>query len=163
MGRLRAAAALLIGLSGTAAAADPTAPPAGATRLLEVAGEGVQIYSCDASGGGYAWTFRAPDAALFDGAGRQVGSHGAGPRWTLADGSSVVGEKTAEAPAPEPRAIPWLLLRVKSHEGAGQLAAAAWVRRARTVGGAAPQGGCDAAHAGETARMRYSAVYEFWR
>jgi hypothetical protein len=128
-----------------------------------VVGDGVQVYSCDAGGGGYAWVFRAPEAALFDRAGRQVGSHGAGPRWTLADGSSVLGEKVAEAAAPAPHAIAWLLLRVKSHEGTGRLADAAWVRRASTAGGTAPDGGCDAAHAGETARIRYSAVYEFWR
>jgi Protein of unknown function (DUF3455) len=163
MRRLSMVAVVLTGLSGTAAAADATAPPAGATRLLEVVGDGVQIYSCEASGGNYAWVFRGPDAALFDSAGRQIGSHGAGPRWTLGDGSSVVAEKSAEAAAPEPQAIPWLLLRVTSHEGAGQLTAAAWVRRARTAGGAAPQGGCDAGHAGETARMHYSAIYEFWR
>jgi hypothetical protein len=154
---------VLLGLGGAALAEDATSPPAGATSLAEFLGDGVQVYSCDAAGGGYAWVFRAPEAALFDARGRQVGSHGAGPRWTLADGSSVVGEKVAESAAAEPHAIPWLLLRVKSRDGAGQLAAAAWIRRTDTMGGVAPEGGCDAAHAGETARMRYSAIYQFLR
>ena len=65
------------------------------------------------------------------------------------------------ASQPPAGAIPWLLLRAKSHVGTGPLASAAFIRRAETVGGIAPAGGCDAAHNGEQARMRYSALYEF--
>jgi len=158
-----AVAAVLIGLGSTALAEDPTAPPKEAAALAELLGDGVQIYACTATDRGFAWVFRGPEAALFDAQGRQVGSHGAGPSWTLADGSSVVAEKVAEAPAPEPHAIPWLLLRAKSHSGAGRLAEATLIRRFNTVGGEAPKAGCDAAHAGETARMRYSATYQFLR
>ena len=160
---LAAAAAVLIGLSGGALAEDATAPPKGSASLVELQGDGVQVYACTATDRGFAWVFRGPEAALFDAEGRHVGSHGGGPSWTLADGSSIVGEKIAEAPASEPHAIPWLLLRVKSHAGAGKLAEATLVRRFNTVGGEAPKTGCDAAHAGETARMRYSATYQFFR
>ena len=163
MKRWSAVVALLIGFVGTALAEDATAPPKGSVSLMEVLGDGVQVYSCDATDRGYAWVFRGPEAALFDARGRQVGSHGAGPSWKLADGSSVIGEKVAEAASPDPHAIPWLLLRVKSHDGTGPLADAAWVRRTNTVGGNAPDGGCDEAHAGETARIRYSAIYQFLR
>jgi len=67
----------------------------------------------------------------------------------------------ATAPAPVAGALPWLLLRVKRHEGEGALAGIAYIRRIDTVGGMAPpRETCDAAHSGSVARMRYSAVYE---
>jgi len=157
------AIALLFGVTGTALAEEAAAPPKGAVVLFEFAADGVQTYACEAKDQGYAWAFHGPEAALFDAQGRQIGTHAAGPTWKLADGSSVVGEKIAEAAAPEPHAVPWLLLRVKSHDGAGQLANAAWIRRMNTHGGPAPAGGCDAAHLGETARMRYSATYQFFK
>ncbi len=137
-------------------------PPTTARKVLEVAADGVQIYVCEAKDRAYSWNFRGPEAALFDDQGRQVGSHSAGPTWKLADGSSVTGDKVAQSPSPNADAIPWLLLRVKSHEGKGKLDAASWIRRSETRGGIAPAGGCDATHAGETARMRYSATYLFF-
>jgi hypothetical protein len=42
------------------------------------------------------------------------------------------------------------------------LADAAFIRCADTKGGAAPREGCDTAHAGSGARMRYSAAYPFF-
>jgi hypothetical protein len=135
--------------------------PKGAPMLLEVIADGVQIYVCEAKGQGFEWVFKAPEANLFDRQGRQIGTHFAGPSWKTMDGTTVVGEVTAKADAPAAGAIPWLLLRAKSHEGTGPLASAAFIRRAETVGGAAPKSGCDAAHSGEQARMRYSALYEF--
>ena len=138
------------------------AVPDGAAPLLQVIADGVQIYVCEAKEGGGAWAFKAPEAALFDREGRQVGTHFAGPSWKLGDGSTVVGEVVGKADAAEPDAIPWLLLRAKSHEGAGVLAGAAFIRRIETEGGAAPEAGCDAQHIAEEARMRYSAVYEFY-
>jgi hypothetical protein len=135
--------------------------PKGAPMLLEAFADGVQIYTCEAKGSGYEWVFKSPEANLFDRNGRQIGQHYAGPTWMTADRSSVVGEVTARADAPKPGAIPWLLLRAKSHVGTGPLASTAFIRRAETAGGVAPAGGCDAAHNGEQARMRYSALYEF--
>jgi hypothetical protein len=130
--------------------------------LLELVADGVQIYTCDAKEGGFGWSFKAPEANLFDRQGRQVGTHFAGPTWKIDDGSVVVGEVVAKTDAPEPGAIQWLLLRAKSHDGSGTLSAAAYIRRAETKGGVAPKTGCDASHLSEQARMRYSATYQFF-
>src|SRR5258708_34502807 len=99
---------------------------------------------------------------LFDRQGRQVGTHFGGPTWKLDDGSAVVGEVVARADAPEAGAIPWLVLRAKSHDGSGALSRVAYIRRAETKGGAAPKGGCDASRVPEQALMRYSESYQFF-
>jgi hypothetical protein len=74
----------------------------------------------------------------------------------------VVGEVVAKADAPEAGAITWLLLRAKGHEGSGEMTAVAFIRRLNTKGGLAPATSCDADHLSETARMRYSAEYQFF-
>jgi hypothetical protein len=137
-------------------------PPADAALLLEVAADGVQIYACEMKDGRADWLFKAPEAMLFDRDGRQVGTHFGGPTWKLDDGAAVVGEVMSRAEAPEAGAIPWLLLRARSHEGSGTLSRVAYIRRAETKGGAAPKTGCDAGHASAQARMRYSAIYQFF-
>ena len=152
----------IIAAGGIAHAEERLVPgPKGAPMLLEAIADGVQIYVCEAKGPGYEWVFKAPEANLFDRKGRQIGTHYAGPTWKTMDGAVVVGEVTSKADAPTAGAIPWLLLRAKSHDGKGPLASAAFIRRVETMGGAAPTAGCDAAHSGEQARMRYSALYEF--
>jgi hypothetical protein len=138
-------------------------PPPGATLLLDLFADGVQIYSCEGKQGSFEWTFKAPEANLFEMQGRQVGTHFTGPTWKMDDGSAIVGEVIAKAKAPEPNAIPWLLLSAKSHQGSGILSQAAFVRRADTKGGSAPKTGCDADHVAQQARMRYSAAYQFFR
>jgi Protein of unknown function (DUF3455) len=157
-------AGILIGTSPFPVSADQSgvAPPPGSTLLLEVVADGVQIYTCEAKGSLFQWTFKAPEANLFDKQGWQIGTHFAGPTWKMADGSAIVGEVVAKADAPEKDAIQWLLLRAKAHEGQGVLAEAAFIRRAETRGGVAPTTGCDATHISEQARMRYSATYQFF-
>jgi hypothetical protein len=157
-------AGILIGMGGLPVAADQTgvAPPEGSALLLEVLADGVQIYTCEAKGNRFEWSFKAPEANLFDKQGRQIGTHFAGPAWKMADGSAIVGEVAAKADAPEKDAIQWLLLRAKAHEGQGILAEAAFIRRTETMGGVAPITGCDASHIAEQARMRYSAIYQFF-
>jgi hypothetical protein len=155
------AAGVLLAAVAEAAPAEIAAPN-GAKLLLAAAAEGVQIYTCESGGQGFAWVFKAPEAALFDGDGRQIMSHFAGPSWKAEDGTTLVGEVMAKADAPKPGAIQWLLLRVKSREGSGPLAKTAFIRRIDTTGGTPPSAGCDAGHAGKEARMRYSAVYEFY-
>ena len=151
-----------LALVAVAHAADPLVPaPAGAPLLIEMAADGVQIYACEAKGQGFEWVFKAPEANLFDQNGLQLGTHFAGPTWKTGDGA-VVGEVAARAEAPERGAIPWLLLRAKSHEGSGVLSTVAFIRRADTKGGGAPATGCDAAHSGAQARVRYSALYQFY-
>jgi hypothetical protein len=158
------AAGILIGTSAFAVNADQTgvAPPQGSSLLLEVLGDGVQIYTCEAKRNLFEWSFKAPEANLFDKQGRQIGAHFAGPTWKMADGSAIVGEVIGKAEAPAKDAIQWLLLRAKSHEGQGILADAALIRRTDTKGGVAPTTACDAGHISEQARMRYSAIYQFF-
>jgi hypothetical protein len=66
------------------------------------------------------------------------------------------------ADAPDPSAIPWLLLGAKEHEGGGVFSTVTHVQRLDTVGGVAPAEGCDEAHAGEEAREPYEATYAFY-
>jgi Protein of unknown function (DUF3455) len=160
---IRVASALFI-LGTVPALADQAAvaPPVGAPLLVEAQADGVQIYACEATDKGPEWVFKAPEANLFDAKGRQIGTHFAGPGWKLVDGSEVTAAVFAKANASVPGAVPWLLLEVKTHDGAGSLAAATTIRRTDTKGGAAPTTGCDANHLGEQARMRYSATYQFF-
>ena len=134
------------------------APLPGAVALQ---GRGVQIYDCIAAPGGFAWRLKAPDARLFDARGQDVGHHFAGPSWQAADGSTVVGEVVASS-AGAAGAIPWLVLRVKSHAGTGLFGPVTYVVRSQTIGGAAPDGGCDKDHLGAQARVGYSATYTFF-
>jgi Protein of unknown function (DUF3455) len=158
------AAGILIGAGTSAVNGDQTAvePPQGSTLLLEVVADGVQIYTCESKASTFEWSFKAPEANLFDKQGRQIGIHFAGPTWKMDDGSAIIGEIVARGDAPESGAIQWLLLRAKSQEGSGALAQAAFIRRMDTKGGTAPKTGCDASHVSQQARMRYSAVYQFF-
>jgi FtsP/CotA-like multicopper oxidase with cupredoxin domain len=156
------AAALLVFAWTSAYGQENLSAPPGTKLVLETVADGVQVYMCTAENQTFAWVFKQPEAALFDQQGRQIGIHFAGPSWRLDDGGTVAGEVTARADAPDHTSIPWLLLRAKSHEGQGQLSAVTFIRRAETKGGAAPRSGCDASRAGESARMRYSAIYQFF-
>jgi hypothetical protein len=77
----------------------------------------------------FAWVFDAPEAVLFNADGKQAGTHFKGPAWKLNDGSSVTGEVSAKQPSPKQGSIPWLLLKVKSHQGTGALDAVTIIRR----------------------------------
>jgi hypothetical protein len=159
---LAAATTLLGTIQSDAADLPVLAPPAEARLLLRAAAEGVQIYTCAGQGSGVAWTLKAPEAVLRDAGGKVVARHFAGPAWQAEDGSTVVGEVAARADAPGGNAIPWLLLRAKSHEGAGQFAEVAFVQRVDTVGGLAPATGCDTGTRGNEVRVPYSAAYLFY-
>jgi len=124
---------------------------------------GVQIYACQAAANGYAWTFLAPEASLFDCRGKVVVSHYAGPTWkSVTDESSVVAAKVAGF-TDDPSAIPELLLEATSHEGKGRMADVTYIQRLETTGGLAPSSGCDAEHVGDLARVDYTATYYFYR
>jgi hypothetical protein len=129
---------------------------------VELLGKGVQIYACAAVGNGFAWRLKGPDASLAEASGREVGRHFAGPSWRAADGSVVVGEAIAASPSPTANAVPWLVLRAKSHDGNGRFASVAYITRTRTTGGVAPQSGCDATHVGSETRVPYAATYTFF-
>jgi hypothetical protein len=135
--------------------------PAGLSVYLEVPATGVQIYTCGKNDAGAStWVFKAPEAQLFDAQKKQIGKHYAGPTWEALAGGKVVGAVKANA-AGEPGAIPWLLLDIKSSEGSGVFNQAKGILRVSTHGGVAPAQGCDAGHAGQEARVPYTATYLF--
>jgi hypothetical protein len=193
-------------VAGPADAPPPAAvaqlqPPAGSVVLLRANAQGFQVYSCAAKpAGGFGWVLKAPDAILSDQAGWPLAKHYAGPTWQAEDGSKVVGEvmARAELPAapathrpgapgaaetsqPAPRSIPWLLLKAKSHEGAGLFADVTYIQRLDTVGGeilgldkpasAASDGrvysrrpqACDVQNVGRELWVPYQAVYVFYK
>jgi hypothetical protein len=168
------AAAVIAGCSadhgGGASVTPPEVPealrvPDGNSPFLKAPASGSQIYTCQASAdqpGAYAWTFKAPDAVLFDANGAKIGTHYAGPTWESIDTSKVVGTVKAKADSPNKNAVPILLLQTKSTEGTGTFAKVTYVQRLNTAGGAAPAAGCDAAHAGQDMPVAYTADYYFY-
>jgi hypothetical protein len=132
--------------------------------VLKLFAKGTQNYECRSkqdAPGQHEWALVAPEADLFDGTGKKIGKHYAGPTWeSTEDGSKVVGAVKARADSPEPDAIPWLLLAAKEAAGKGTFARITSVQRAETHGGKPPAGGCQP---GETRKVPYSAVYYFSR
>jgi len=101
---------------------------------------GVQIYTATVSPTDpavFVWTFKAPEAVLFDADGDVVGLHYAGSTWESASGSKVVGSRLAGITVTA-SAIPWLLLRAVSAEGPGIFARTTYIQRVNTTGGLAP-------------------------
>lgn len=156
------ATVLLAAFAGAAVAQGSLAPAPDTRKLFEFFARGVQVYVCKQKDEAFSWVFEAPEAVLYDAQGKEVGVHAKGPRWTLSDGSSTVGEVIGKEPSPKQGAIPWLLLKTTSHEGSGKLDRVRFIRRVDTDGGAEPAAGCDAAHEGEAARVPYTATYEFF-
>ncbi|HJV95829.1 MAG TPA: DUF3455 domain-containing protein [Albitalea sp.] len=159
------AAFSLIALAACAVAQVPDnlRPAPAEVALHSVLARGVQIYECRAKKDdpqAAEWAFVAPEAALFDAQGTQVGKHYAGPRWESLDGSRVVGSTKARADATTPGAIPWLLLTAQSEGPDGAFAKVTSVQRINTVGGVAPAAGeCTSASLGKQARSAYTADY----
>ncbi len=126
---------------------------------------GVQIYQCRPEKGDAArveWLLKEPEADLFDHAGKKIGKHYAGPTWEAMDGSKVTGEVVARANSPDPNAVAWLLLSVKSTSGSGVFGHVRFIQRLGTAGGNAPSEGCNQASAGGEVRVPYSAEYWFY-
>ena len=127
-----------------------------------VSATGVQVYTCTRNpAGATGWVLKGPDAQLFDPQNRPVGKHYAGPTWEGLDGGKVVGEMKTSLPAPVDKAVPWLMLDAKSHEGSGAFTQAQAIVRMGTTGGTAPSDGCDEARAGQELRVPYTAIYVF--
>ena len=156
-------------MAGPARAQTPMLPelpaalkPSGMSPYLQVSATGVQIYTCGKNdAGAWAWIFKAPEAALLDAEKKQIGKHYAGPTWEGMQGGKIVGAAKASVPAPEAGAIAWLLLEVKSSEGSSVFTQAKGILRISTQGGVAPPQGCDEGHAGQEARVPYTATYVF--
>ncbi|MFO1327805.1 MAG: DUF3455 domain-containing protein [Rubrivivax sp.] len=151
-------------LSACAVVNDALDPGLDQRPLTTVAARGVQIYECRVASAGAApaWAFVAPDAELLDRQGRSVGTHGAGPHWTARDGSRVDGRVAARRDAPQPGAIPWLLLHTRSNGTDGVWSRVTAIQRLHTEGGVAPAQGCDAARLGQRAQVPYRADYRLF-
>lgn len=148
--------------------------------LLKSKATGSQIYVCqstdkDPSGDSqkpatYQWVLKAPEAMLLSGQGLPKGKHYLGPTWEWQDGSKVQGKIKAKVDAPEPQSIPWLLLEAKqpvamaAQPGAvsGTLSSVKWIQRLNTMGGKAPQIGCDRTLQNREVRSSYAADYYFY-
>lgn len=128
--------------------------PAGAHLLLTAKAQGTQIYSCT---DGH-WVLKAPDAKLFDDAGKQIGTHFAGPTWQLNDGSEVKGKAIGSQASPESGSVAWLLVQAVPETGKGKFADVAYIRRTETHGGAAPKEACTS----DTLSVPYRATYSFY-
>jgi hypothetical protein len=102
---------------------------------------------------------KAPEAELKSSTGEILGKHGAGPSWTLNDGSSIVGNIPPLKNSPASAGIPWLLVAVKSKSGSGILNQVDYVMRVATEGGVAPVE--PPKGEGETVKIKYHAVYLF--
>jgi hypothetical protein len=139
-------AALLPGLAHADSVSPPTVPgdiavPAGHVPFLLGHAKGTQNYTCQFTGGTYAWKFVAPSATLFGDNGKQIATHYAGPTWKATNGSTVVGKLDASVPAPDPKtAIPWLRLTATptTPEDGGRLTGTTYIQRVNTAGGVAP-------------------------
>jgi hypothetical protein len=133
--------------------------------------QGVQIYRATASATsptGFAWTFSAPEAVLYDADGNIVSIHYAfagptRPAWESESGSRVVGARTVAPVTVDSNAIPWLVLSAvpTNTVGPGIFAATTYIQRVNTMGGLAPSSPPTAL--GEEARVAYTAEYYFYR
>jgi Protein of unknown function (DUF3455) len=133
------------------------AVPAGNEPYLEAHAVGVQIYACNGS----AWSFVAPRANLYDDDGKLVATHFAGPTWQYMK-STVVGKREAGVKV-DATAIDWLLLSATSTTP-GRLGQTTFIQRIHTAGGLAPAAAdCNAATAGTTREVPYTADYVFWK
>lgn len=139
-------------------------PPADRLAFAATA-KGVQIYQCRLSKDNtnhYEWGLKAPEANLFDGRGKKIGHHYAGPTWESNDGSKVIAEVRASEPSNDANAIPWLLLSAKTHEGGGIFDRVNSIQRLETRGGKAPSEDCDQSAKGKQLQVPYAAVYYFY-
>jgi hypothetical protein len=159
----------------TTAHAEPAAPDVPSSLAVEEGHKvflvghavGVQIYTCDPSGTGFAWKLLAPRADVYSEGGKLVARHFGGPTWQATDGSWVRAERRGDPVTVDATAIPWLLLSsVSTSAGSDgdRLAGTTFIQRTATTGGLAPAPAtCDADKVGTTAEVPYTADYHFWK
>jgi hypothetical protein len=137
---------------------DDVRVPPGNKAAFRVFAQGVQIYKWN----GESWTFVAPMAKLYADPyfKKQVGIHYGGPTWESNNGSKVVGVPLTRC-APDPTAIPWLLLRAVSTDAPGDFNPVTYIHRVATTGGLAPS--MPGASIGAVAEIPYTAEYYFYR
>jgi hypothetical protein len=132
--------------------------------VLHAHASGHQIYVCQKGPDQKpAWSLKAPDATLFDTAGKAIGKHYLGPTWQHSDGSKVKGKVVAKQEAPDASSIPWLLLRGEEHSGTGVFENVTSIQRINTRGGLTPAAEtCTEATLGSEKPITYSADYYFY-
>jgi Protein of unknown function (DUF3455) len=149
----------------------PTVPseivvPEGNKVFLVGHAVGVQIYSCNATPSGFAWSSATPRANLYNDQGKLIITHFAGPTWQAMDGSRVVGRAEASVTV-DRTAIPWVRLAAASTAAGPEgdrLVATTYIQRIETTGGLTPPAAeCNAATAGTVAEVPYTADYYFWK
>jgi hypothetical protein len=141
----------------------------GHTRVATLYAEGVQKYKAQVKAGStpvtYEWVFVAPQADLYDANNKKVGTHGAGPYWTLSAADSVFAQAFTPAktsPSDEAATIDWLLLMTKQGKTpTGLFANVDYIQRIATKGGKAPA--TSPVSAAETINVPYTAIYRFTR
>ncbi|MGF6595960.1 hypothetical protein P3T23_000667 [Paraburkholderia sp. GAS448] len=165
-GAIRVAAVSTWLLASCAAIDHPAVPsalkPADAQRTVaSLTASGVQIYVCKRDQNNQlAWAFKSPQADLYDGSGKLVVKHYAGPSWEAPDGSKITGKVLQQAPnTGEPGSIPLLLLQATNAGGPGLLGSVRYVQRLNTRGGIAPPQPCT--QEGQEGRSPYLADYVF--
>jgi hypothetical protein len=137
--------------------------PSNEEVVLIAHANGSQIYTCQhGEDGKFTWTLKAPEAELKDEQGHVIGTHLAGPKWKLNDGSEVTGKAAAHVDSPEADSIQWLLVKVIGTSGNGILSKVTTIQRVHTHGGKAPVQGCAAEHVGAETKSSYTADYYFF-
>jgi hypothetical protein len=167
LGNLAVSCSMALLLAGCATSVTSPVPanlvPAGEHPTERIASRGVAVYECRAKPGdpsSAAWVYAAAEADLLDAQGRKTGSHSfPPPLWESTDGSKIAGQIKARADAPQPGAVPWLLVTTRSTGGDGRLSKATSLQRINTVGGAAPAAGCDGKSLGAKQRVPFTADY----
>ena len=151
------------------------APPSGVTSAITappdeeaafvLRGEGTHAFECRplaSDPNRFAWAFATPNVTLYD-AGRPVARHAAENTWeATGDRSSVSGTARSRQDAGASN-LPWLLFRTQSTPDAGLFAGVTSIQRVNTLGGVAPEAGCDASNVGKEARVVVAADYYFYR
>jgi len=156
-------AVLLAAGCATTQVPDVLKPAANQSLAMVVHARGEQLYECREKKdqtGVYDWAFIAPQAELFDGNGKQIGKHYAGPSWEAADGSKITGKVKQAVAAPVDKAIPWLLAEATSVGKDGAFSKITSVQRVATAGGVAPPNGCPMG--GYKIGVPYTADYNFF-
>ena len=169
---------LASGIVAAAAAAMPLAPahaePPGPDVPSTIAVEeghkvflvghavGVQIYVCNPTADGFAWSFVAPRAKLYGDNGNS---------WQPTSAADVAGEGRARCArrgdpvTVDPTAIAWLLLSTTSTSAADgdQLTPTKFIQRTATGGLAPAPETCNADTVNTTVEEPYTADYHFWK
>jgi len=158
--------------------------PAGNKAFLEGHATGTQNYVCLPSNNGFAWTFFAPQATLFNDNDKQITTHFLSPNpfeggtlratWQHSQDTSAVWGSTIQMSSDprfvKPGAIPWLLLQVVGAQDGPNYGdklnpiRPTYIHRVNTVGGTAPATGCAAASdVGKKLFVPYKADYFFYK